>query len=148
MIPKDNAEQLRSTLVNILGKLGDKDALKNFTKQFSDIIKEVKSSAKEEQSQDDGGDKTIEELYFHLFNGGATFSVVDEGHGATIQVKSASFGNMDHKMKLHTTHNALRELGEMFIRASEYQGFSDDYMHTAKPTHNEQVQDDSGKDGQ
>lgn len=61
-------------------------------------------------------DKTFE-LYGHINNGGVSFSVTNE-YGPTIVVSSSHFGNNEHTHKIYCTKEFLRQLGEMYIKAS------------------------------
>jgi hypothetical protein len=74
--------------------------------------------------------KEIDKVYFHINNGGTTFSVQDEGFGPTIVVNQSHFGAADTTMKLHTTKESLKTLGEMFIKAAEKE-YSEQYCHAA-----------------
>jgi hypothetical protein len=78
-------------------------------------------------------EKVIEEQYLHIGNSGATFSVIDEGYGPTIKVRTSSFGNMQNEFRLHVQKSNLVELGKMFLAASGYT-FSQDYCNATEPT--------------
>jgi hypothetical protein len=73
----------------------------------------------------------IDSVYCHLFNGGATFEVIDEGQGPTIRISSEVFGNMQTEFKLLTDTESLRTIGAMLIRASLKSGYSKEYCHLA-----------------
>lgn len=72
----------------------------------------------------------LDKVYCHLFNGGMTFSIVDEDHGPTVKISSMVFGNLQQETKLMTDRPTLRMLGEMFLRAAE-RPFSPEYVHKA-----------------
>lgn len=73
-------------------------------------------------------------VYFHISNSGITFQVIDEGWGPTIVVSGGSFGNMQSSLKLHTDTDSLKRLGEMFLAAARYDGFSEEYACKAQAT--------------
>ncbi len=70
-------------------------------------------------------------VYLHVNNGGITFSVIDEGFGPTIYIDQNQFGAITTEQKVHTTTDALRSIGELFIEASKGD-FSDLYCEAAK----------------
>ena len=74
--------------------------------------------------------RVIDETYLHISNGGTTFAVVDGGQGPTLEVRFGTFGHQQ-VLTLHTTTEALRALGEMFIDASEHERYSDPYCFAA-----------------
>ena len=77
--------------------------------------------------------KKIGEVYCHVGNSGANFSVIDEGFGPTILVETSSFGNLQTSFKLLTDRASMRAIGEMLISASNRTAdYSADYCHKAR----------------
>lgn len=70
-------------------------------------------------------------IYLHVSNGGITFSVIDEGFGPTIYIDQNQFGSIWTEQRVHTTTDALRSIGEMFIEASK-EDFSEVYCEAAQ----------------
>lgn len=71
------------------------------------------------------------EVYAHIGNGGVSFSVTDE-KGPTIEIKSTHFGNQTNHIKLHVSQEVLRQLADMFYKAST-DSFSAEYVCAATP---------------
>lgn len=68
-----------------------------------------------------GTEKIIAEQYLHINNGGVTFAVVDEGHGPMLRIRSSSFGTAQNTFQLHLRNTHLLHLGQMLLRAAEYE---------------------------
>lgn len=75
--------------------------------------------------------KVIESLYLHVSNSGATFSVVDLGYGPVVRIETSAFGNLAMSVDVITDTNALKALSEMFAKAAEHSGYSEDYCNKA-----------------
>lgn len=71
------------------------------------------------------------ELYFHIGNGGVTVSVTNE-NGPTLNISANHFGHITNSMKLYMTRESLKELGDMLIRASEYNDFDEPYCYAVE----------------
>ena len=61
----------------------------------------------------------VDSLYLHIGNSGVTFSVT-ERMGPTIEIKTSSFGNIDHNLYVYTNTEDMKRLGEMLIKCSEH----------------------------
>jgi hypothetical protein len=84
--------------------------------------------------------KEIGEVYCHVGNSGAHFSVIDDGFGPTILVTSSSFGNLQTSFKLLTDRESLRAIGEMFTKAADRtEDYSADYCHKGAILKNDNV---------
>ncbi len=80
----------------------------------------------------EGFDPVIKgEVHLHVNNGGISFGVVDEGFGPTILVNQNHFGAIDTEQRVHTTKDMLRQVGEMFIKASKEE-YSENYCFPAE----------------
>ena len=78
--------------------------------------------------------RTIGKTYLHVGNSGATFSVVDGGHGPTIEVATSSFGNLKNTLLVHTNLDGLRAIRNMLDDAIGYEGgWSQGYCNPATP---------------
>ena len=71
-------------------------------------------------------------IYLHVNNGGISLGVIDEGWGPTIFIQQDHFGAVSTDQRVRTTKDALRQVGEMFIKASQ-ENFSKPYCETANP---------------
>lgn len=71
---------------------------------------------------------------FDISNSGVSFTVQDEGNGPTIKIRSSAFGNLQNEVIVFTNSYGLKLLGKMFLEASKYDSFTDDYCHAATPT--------------
>lgn len=70
-------------------------------------------------------------VHNHINNGGVAFCVTNEA-GPTVNIQSSHFGHLTNHIQLHVTKEGLRKLGEMFIEASKYEGYSPDYVCVAE----------------
>jgi hypothetical protein len=61
-------------------------------------------------------------VYAHIGNSGVTFSVVDEGHGPQINIRSSTFGNNEIVQKV------MADLAALFAKAAEHE-FSEEYCN-------------------
>ena len=75
--------------------------------------------------------KIIKSIYLHVSNSGVTLSVIDSGNGPEIQIESASFGNLNHKLNILTNKESLSKLAKMFDEASKEE-YSLEYCYSAK----------------
>lgn len=75
--------------------------------------------------------QVVNGVYHHINNGGVAFCVTNE-QGPTINVQASHFGNLTNHLQLHVSKEGLRKMGEMFIAASEYLGYSPDYVCAAE----------------
>lgn len=75
----------------------------------------MKTKPKEEPTKD---------IYFHTGNGGITFNV-DDSCGPTINMWARSHGHQFGRLRLHTTKEGIRLLGEFFIEAAKSQHFAE-----------------------
>lgn len=64
-------------------------------------------------------------------DGGITFSVVDEGRGPTIRIKSSHFGNNVHTQDIFVRESDLPVLAQMFWKASQHTQYTKEYCHPA-----------------
>lgn len=74
--------------------------------------------------------KVVGEVYVHIGNGGLNFAVKDD-EGPTIEIKAYHFGHTTNTTCIFTDKKTLKEIGEMFIKASEYDNYSEEYCHVA-----------------
>lgn len=81
-----------------------------------------------------GAPKELGKVYLHVSDSGATFSVVDEGYGPTVKVRTSSFGNLEQVLKVHADKASLIALGKMFSAAAQYEGFTENYCNNARPS--------------
>lgn len=68
--------------------------------------------------------REIASLYLHLSNGGATYKVIDAGKGPEFIASISSFGEMDSQIRIETSADNLRRIGEMLLYAAEHGGYS------------------------
>ena len=73
--------------------------------------------------------KLLGKVYAHIYNGGVTFSIVDE-HGPTLVINSSYFGNNEVTQKVMLTKQVFKELADLFAEFKDYK-FSEDYCHAA-----------------
>jgi hypothetical protein len=76
--------------------------------------------------------KEISSAYLHIGNSGVTFSVIDEGFGPCILIKSSTFGNNVIEQRVQVTTNELKVLAKLFDYASNKEGYSEPYCHAAR----------------
>lgn len=76
--------------------------------------------------------KEVSSVYFHIDNGGVSFSVVDEGSGPVIEITASHFGHKTMNSRLGIKAEELAVLGEMFKHAAQYDGYSKEYCVAAK----------------
>lgn len=69
-------------------------------------------------------------VYSHINNGGVAFCVTNES-GPTVNIQSSHFGHLTNHIQLHVTKDGLKKLGEMFLAASEHDGYGSDYVCVA-----------------
>lgn len=70
----------------------------------------------------------VSEVYFHLHNGGVTFSVTDD-FGPTLSIRTSHFGNLNHSFTVHTDHRGLLALRDMLDKAIEKTDYGEPYCH-------------------
>jgi hypothetical protein len=70
------------------------------------------------------------EVYAHIHNGGVSFEVTNE-RGPTIEIKASHFGNQTNHIKLHVDVDVLKNLADMFYKASTAE-YSEEYVCAAK----------------
>lgn len=70
-------------------------------------------------------------IYLHISNGGVSFEVVDSGNGPLIRVSASTFGHHVGGTEVFTTKDALKAIGEMFLRAAEKE-YSEAYCIAAQ----------------
>lgn len=75
-------------------------------------------------------------IYFHISNGGVTFSVEDEGMGPKITMSSSHFGHETGKTSVMITEVGLTELAEFFTRQAT-RTFTDPYCCVARTLNEE-----------
>ena len=79
-------------------------------------------------------EKELEKVYLHISNGGVGLSVFEDGEGRCLfEVRASHFGQQTNKMRIWTTTNALRQIGEAFIRASQHTFPGKPYCCLAEP---------------
>lgn len=71
------------------------------------------------------------QVYLHVSNSGAIFSVMDRGYGPSLEIESSAFGNIVHTFQIHTTKSGLADLRDMLTAALDHE-FSEEYCHAAK----------------
>ena len=76
--------------------------------------------------------KEIGRVYFHINNGGISFSVIDRGYGPTIKVECGHFGHQTNHIEFHTTEKGLECLSRLFEHACS-KDYSQLYCDPAKP---------------
>lgn len=74
----------------------------------------------------------VDSIYLHVCNSGAVISVLDEGHGPTLEIQMRTFGNLESTQKIITTYEGLKAVRDMIDRAMSHT-FSPDYIHAATP---------------
>lgn len=77
--------------------------------------------------------KEITSAYLHIGNSGVTFSVIDEGFGPCIVIKSSSFGTNVIEQKIHVSKHELAVLSSLFDFASN-KDYSEVYCNAARVT--------------
>jgi hypothetical protein len=63
--------------------------------------------------------KEVASVYLHIGNGGVTFSVVDEGYGPVVKIRSISLGTNVISQEIHVSNDELAALSKMFDYASK-----------------------------
>jgi len=103
-------------------------------------LSEDVSRSRSHMTKEESTVKKIGEVYCHVGNSGATFSVIDDGFGPTILVTSASFGNLQTSFKLLTDRESMKAIGEMLINAAtRSEDYSADYCHKGRILKNDNV---------
>jgi len=76
--------------------------------------------------------KEVATAYFHIGNGGVSFSVLDKGHGPVIKVDSSHFGNNVTSQEVFVRQEDLIVLARLFDEAANYEGYSSPYCYAAQ----------------
>jgi hypothetical protein len=79
----------------------------------------------------DNNNPVVDGVYAHINNGGVSFCVTNES-GPTVNIQASHFGHLTNHIQLHMSKDGLKKLGEMFIAAAEYEGYSPDYVCAAE----------------
>jgi ferredoxin len=73
----------------------------------------------------------IASVYFHIGNGGVSFSVLDKGHGPVVKIDSSHFGNNVTSQELYVRPEDLTVLARLFRTAADHEGYSKSYCMAA-----------------
>ena len=73
----------------------------------------------------------VGEVYCHIGNSGATFSVEDEGFGPTLRVETSAFGNIRQSNRIYLDKRAIRKLRELLQKAEDFSDYTEEYCHAA-----------------
>jgi len=73
----------------------------------------------------------VQSKYFHINNGGVSFSIIDSDHGPSVHIILSTCG---HESELSTYFSTidLAEIGNMFIVASEHKFANETYCCAAE----------------
>ena len=74
----------------------------------------------------------MDKVICHIENGGAVFSVLDE-YGPAVDIRISHFGHTTNHIRLMVSKEVLKQLGEMFLGASEANYNTEDYCIQIKP---------------
>lgn len=78
-------------------------------------------------------EKFNEDLYLHVFNGGATISIEQSEYGAKITIKTSSVGNNITTQEITTNNNGILALKELFNKAGLFDFKTNDSYAIAYP---------------
>lgn len=75
--------------------------------------------------------REVASVYFHIGNGGVSFSVTDEGMGPVVHVKASHFGHETAHTQVAVNPEDLAVLASVFDYASVHEGYSETYCMAA-----------------